>query len=51
MTDTRRPTDPDRDDAEGEQPAEDAPTPLVEDGDTVSTPNHDDEADDGEGVT
>ena len=44
--DTRQPTDPDRDDAEREQPAEDAPSPLVEDGDSVGgPPDGDEEAD------
>ena len=40
--DTPQPTDHDRDDAEREQPAEDAPTPLVEDGDSVSNPDDND---------
>ncbi len=48
MTDDKKPTEPDRNDAEREQPAEDAPTPLVKDGDPVVTaPDQDGKADDG----
>lgn len=33
--DNRQPNEPDRDDSEREQPVEDAPSPLIEDGDSV----------------
>ena len=41
--DDRQPDDPGRDDAEREPPAKDAPTTLVEDGDSVSNPDDDTE--------
>lgn len=50
MTDDKKLTEPDRNDAEREQSAEDAPTPLVEDGDTACAPDHDDGTDDGGGA-